>query len=210
MTHDHGSPILNAVYAAETADEQRSAYDAWANDYDRDIFQYGIRIPAMAAALFARHIAPDEGPILDAGCGTGLQAEPLALLGFGPITGIDLSEGMLAAAQAKNIYASLSTATLGEPLDFANGAFANTYCIGALTPGHAPASSFDELIRVTSPGGRLIVSLRADTGEDYQAALDDHISTGRIAAEHTTSAFASMPLADITILHRIHMLKVCS
>jgi SAM-dependent methyltransferase len=208
MTHDYGSPILNAVYAADTTDKQRKAYNAWASDYDRDIFQYSIRTPAIAAALFTRYIAPDEGPILDAGCGTGLQGEPLALLGYGPITGIDLSEGMLETAIAKGIYAELSLATLGEPLDFADGTFANTYCTGALVPSHAPPSSFDELIHATRPGGRLVVSLRADTGAEYIEALASHIAAGRLIAEHTSPEFISLPLADPAMRNRIHMLKV--
>lgn len=207
MTHTYDQPALNAVYAAETTDDQRSACDAWANDYDRDIFQYGFRIPAMADALFTRHIAPDEGPILDAGCGTGLQSEPLALLGYGPITGVDLSDGMLEAARAKGVYAELRRAILGRPMEFADAAFANAYCTGALVPNHAPPSSFDELIRVTRPGGRLVVSLRADTGQDY---LDAHIAAGRLAAEYTTADFLSLPLADPNMRNRIHMLKVLS
>ena len=64
-------------------------------------------IPAVIAAVATRFIPVNNAPILDAGCGGGIQAEPLSMLGYGPIAGIDLSERMLEVAQAKNFYQEL-------------------------------------------------------------------------------------------------------
>ena len=84
-----------------TPEEARSAYDDWAESYEADLCATGYRIPAMIAAVFTRYVPADAAPILDAGCGGGIQAEPLAELGFGPMTGIDLSDGMLEIARSK-------------------------------------------------------------------------------------------------------------
>ena len=35
-----------------------------------------------------------------------------------------------------------------------------------LTVGHAPASSFDELVRIIRPGGHILFTLRTDVYED--------------------------------------------
>ncbi len=208
---DHGNPNLNKVYNAQTVEEQRAAYDTWASDYDRDILQYGNRAPIVAATVFARFVTPGTGPVLDAGCGTGLQTEPLVLAGHGPFVGVDLSDGMLDVARAKGLYQDLQRMTLGAPLALPDHAYSVTYCIGALTPGHAPARSFDELIRVTSKNGLMIVSLRADEGREQQTYLDAvgaHEKAGHWHQTFVTPVFASMPQADMSILHRIHVFQV--
>ncbi len=205
--------ILARVYAAETAEDQRGAYDAWASDYERDVNAYGIRLPWYAAAVFIRHVEPETGPILDAGCGTGMQSEGLALLGYGPFHGIDLSEGMMEIARAKGIYESLDRAVLGEPLNLADNTYAVSYCIGAMTPGHAPPGTFDELIRVTQPGGVFIFSLRSDEEagvSDYQKALQAQITGGRIEITFQTEPFISMPLGAPDVRHTVYVARVLS
>ena len=200
------SPVARS-YAAETQEEQEAAYNDWAQAYEADLCRMGYRLPAMIAAVFGRFVDPQTGPILDAGCGTGLQTEALHLAGYGPFTGIDLSEGMLAMARRKGIYASLHRMALGGPLDFADGAFAATLSSGTITPGHAPPSSFDELIRVTAPGGRIIFSLRDDPAQDpaYMKAVEGHVASGAWGFVYRTDGHQSMPLGEPEVVHRIHV-----
>ena len=143
---------VSQSYHASSMEEQQAAYDQWAKEYESDLCAMGYRIPAMIAAVFTRFVASDTAMILDAGCGGGIQSEALAMLGYGPITGIDLSEGMLDIARDKGIYAELHQVTLGERLDFSDNTFAAVLSSGTITPKHAPAHSFDELIRVAIPG----------------------------------------------------------
>ena len=126
----------------------------------------GYRIPAVLAAVSTRFIPSTAAPILDAGCGGGIQAEALIMLGLGPITGIDLSEGMLEVARAKGTYSDLRQMTLGEKLDFADDAFDAIISSGTITPRHAPPSSFDGLIRVAKPGAPIVFSLRDDPAQE--------------------------------------------
>lgn len=197
-------------YAAETPAQQRAAYDSWAASYEPELCAMGYRLPAMAAAVFTRFVPAGTAPILDAGCGGGIQAEALALLGYGPFTGIDFSAGMLEIARAKGLYGALRRMTLGEPLDFADDAFAATLSIGTITPKHAPPESFQELLRVTRPGGQIVFSLRDDPAQDpaYPAAVRAHSEAGAWRRVFSTDSVHSMPYGEPDVRHRVHVYEV--
>ena len=69
-----------------------------------------------------------------------------------------MSKGMLAEAKRKGIYYKLDRMVLGETLDFPDNYF--EAAVSAGTIGHAPAESFDELIRITKSAGFKVFSLR--------------------------------------------------
>jgi predicted TPR repeat methyltransferase len=89
---------LEQVYAARSPDELAAAYAAWAAAYDRDTLAAGYCLPFQVLAWVSRYVRPDAGPLLDAGCGTGLSGPYLASLGYGRIAGLDFSEEMLKMA----------------------------------------------------------------------------------------------------------------
>jgi SAM-dependent methyltransferase len=66
--------------------------------------------------LLRKH-APDAGSLVEIGCGTGAHAAELASLGY-DVVGVDMSEGMLAAAEAKR---SELPAAQAERIRFAAG-----------------------------------------------------------------------------------------
>jgi predicted TPR repeat methyltransferase len=202
-------PKLDAVYSARSADEAERAYDAWASDYDADLMKMGYRLPWHFAATVIAHV-PRVAPILDAGCGTGLQIEPLHLLGWRGVIGIDLSAGMLDVASAKGIYDDLMQAKLGERLPFETDQFAASFSVGTITPGHAPIETLDEMIRVTRPGGHLVFTLRHDAGQDphylrYPAMLEER---GLIRTRLLTPEFVTMPLGEPSVRNAIHVCEV--
>jgi len=164
------------VYSSRDSRELEERYDEWAEDYDRDLERdFAWRGPQVAAEVFARYV-PKEARVLDAGAGTGLMGEALIKLGYEKLTGIDLSRGMLKQAARRNIYEELHRMVMGEPLGFETASFDAVVSVGVLTLGHAPASSLDEMVRVTRPGGYVIFTLRPDIHESYgfrekQAAL---------------------------------------
>ena len=209
MSHSD-NPILQKVYAARTDKERQSAYNDWSNDYDRDVLSFGIRLPFVAAAMFARHVDTQTGPTLDAACGTGMQTEPLALAGYGGYTGVDISDGMLSLAAAKNIHDDLIQMAL-DNLKFSDGHFANTYCIGALAPGHGPIESLDEMCRVTKAGGLVIFSTHAHESEEtapYHNRRRKIEHQGHWKLIDETSPFISMPGGDATIKHAIYVYRI--
>lgn len=208
MNQDHTHVAKS--YAATSVAEQRAAYDDWAEKYEADLCAFGNRIPAVVPTVFTKFVDLGTAPILDAGCGGGIQAEPLALLGHGPITGIDLSDGMLGVARSKGFYAELRQMTMGEHLDFPDNHFAAVLSSGCITPRHAPAHSFDELIRITQPGALIVFSLRDDPAQEpeYPAALDRLEQAGAWTPVFATPSFQSMPYGEPEISHRVHVYRV--
>ncbi len=207
---DFEKPVLDRVYSAKTDEESRSAYNDWASDYDADLTAFGYTLPGVATGVICRFVYPGLGGVLDAGCGTGLLGAYLKILGFGPITGIDLSEGMLDVARGKGVYDDLRRMRLGASLAFADDQFFATVSTGTLTPGHAPATAFDELIRVTASGGFLVFSLRADgdNAAPFRDALERHEGAERISFAYKTESFPAMPLAEPEVMNRIFVYKV--
>jgi len=203
-------PILERVYTATSDSERQSAYDEWATDYDGDLNAFGYTVPSVGVGVISRFVDPDEGPVLDAGCGTGLIGTYLHYLGYGPITGIDLSSGMIDVARSKNAYENLIQMRLGDRLDFPDGTFAAAVSFGTFTPGHAGAEAFAELCRVTKTGGRLIFSLRLDggNGQDYLDALDELSALGVVERRHVSNHFPALPIAEPEVIDRIFVYNV--
>lgn len=202
--------MLDRVYGAKTPDEQETTYDAWSAQYERDLCAMGYRLPQIAAAVFTRYVPADAAPILDAGCGSGLQTEALVALGYGPFTGIDMSEGMLSVARSKGIYQELRQMALGGRLDFPDDSFAAVLSMGTITPGHAPAESFEDLIRVTRPGAPIIFSLRDDAGQEpeYDEACDRLREAGRWRHVFSTGSFKVMPYGEPEVTTCVHVYEV--
>lgn len=156
---DERSP-LEQVYAASSTEELAAAYAEWANDYDEDTARRGYCLPFLITAWVARYLPKGKGPLLDAGCGTGLSGPYLRALGYDSIEGFDFSEEMLAIAKRRNAYGALKQAVLGETLPWEDGHFAAFLSTGVFTEGHAPASSLEELARITKTGGHAIFTVR--------------------------------------------------
>ncbi len=154
------------ICSSRNNQELAERYDQWAKDYDTDLGDFGWRGPQRTAEFFT-HYVPKGARILDAGAGTGLMGEILAKLGYHDLVAMDLSQGMLEEARKKNVYREFHQMVMGEPLDFATDSFDAVVSVGVLTLGHAPASSLDELVRVTRPGGYIIFTLRLNIYESH-------------------------------------------
>jgi ubiquinone/menaquinone biosynthesis C-methylase UbiE len=160
-----------AVFEAANQQELAERYDQWAASYESDLD--GMGGPLEAIERFVKYVAPTSR-ILDAGCGTGLIGQLLAERGFQVIEGLDLSAGMLAEASKKNCYSALYQQALGETLEFRDASFDAIISVGVFARGHAPSQSFDELIRITKPGGPIIFTLRPEfyANTDFQMTMD--------------------------------------
>ena len=160
MITDKASAALDMVYAAKSADELATAYAAWAATYDSETAALGYSLPYVIAAWVARYVPAGEGPLLDAGCGTGLTGPSLKALGYDDIAGLDLSSDMLTIAGSRGAYNELKQAALGGPLPWPDGYFRAFFSTGVFTISHAPASGLHELSRITRAGGHAIFTVR--------------------------------------------------
>ena len=158
---------LDAVYRSGGDREKLDrAYDDWARDYDQDLWASGNPYIALMAALAGRYVAEKDARILDGGCGTGNLAEILSRIGYRNIVGIDASEGMLAAAEAKGCYVELHKMLLAAKIDLPPESFDAITAAGVLTHGHAPPESLDGLLELAKPGAPIIFSISKPAMEE--------------------------------------------
>ncbi len=192
------------IYSSTSNAELQERYDQWAAEYDEDLAEgFAWNAPRNASALFAKHV--DKGArILDAGAGTGLVGEVLSQLGYTNLVAIDLSPGMLEEARRKQVYSAFHQMVLGETLDFDTDAFDAVISVGVFTLGHAPASAFDELVRVTKPGGHIVFSLRTDVYENngFREMQDGLTAAGKWELAEMTDQFRPMPKGEPEVWHR--------
>jgi predicted TPR repeat methyltransferase len=201
---------LEQVYAARSPDELAAAYAAWAAAYDRDTLAAGYCLPFQVLAWVSRYVRPDAGPLLDAGCGTGLSGPYIASLGYGRIAGLDFSEEMLKMAGSRNAYDDLKRATLGEVLPWADDHFAAFFSTGVFTEGHAPASSLEELCRITRPGGVAIFTVR-DTifhSGGFDSTIEDLTERGIWRRLEQSPPFRAFALDEPDVLVSAHVFEV--
>ena len=202
--------ILERVYGAETPEDSQAAYDQWSASYDADNLAKGFRLPGLGAGMLARHLSVTEGPVLDAGCGTGLVGESLATLGYAPIIGCDLSSEMIAAARRTGAYAGFEQANMAERLPFEDGLFVGFTCIGSFGPGHAPPQSLRELVRVTRPGGVGVFNLLIATWEEqgFSRVIEDLTTEGAWQQVEISRPFRPYLLAEPDLWSRLHVMRM--
>lgn len=141
-------------------------------------------------ALVARHVGefrrqgyelmrlrPGDA-VLDVGCGAGeVCVELAAIVGAtGRVAGVDLSQAMVEAARrtvaASGLSVELGAASVYE-LPFPDGAFAAVRAERVFQHLDDPEGALREMLRVTKPGGRVLVS-DPDHGQ-AGLALDDPV-----------------------------------
>ena len=141
-------------------------FDGIAPDYDRlnHLMSLGVDRSWRRRAL--REIVTPERPqaLLDIACGTGdfALAQARRMHADSRITGLDLSEGMLAVMREKVEKAGLAGRISCEQGDceqmrFAEGSFdCATIAFGIRNFAHREAA-LEEILRVLKPGGRLVI-----------------------------------------------------
>lgn len=190
---------LEKVYHAGNRDDLKAMYDGWATSYDADLQHVGYLHGPVITGLVARHVPSRSAAILDAGVGTGAIGNILSLLGYNNLSGLDMSEGMLAQAAARECYVDLRKGVLGEALDFPDGAFDAILSTGTFTTGHAPALAFLELTRILEPGGFLLFTVGTVIWEEqgFRTMLDGLVAARKLAAVETTPIYRPMPFSPL-------------
>jgi SAM-dependent methyltransferase len=202
--------LVKWIFTSKDNDELAQRYDKWSADCDSDLDEvFGWIAPERATEVFSR-LVPREARVLDAGAGTGLVGQALAAHGYTELIAADLSKGMLRKALEKGVYRELHRFVMGQPLEFKSDYFDAIISVGVLTQGHAPPSSFDELIRITKPGGHIIFTLRSDLYEtdgfkEKQEALEQE---GRWVLSEVGEPFQPLPKGEPDLFHRVWAYRV--
>ena len=200
---------LDKVYRAASLDELRRTYDDWAPGYDRQIVDdYGYRGHELVVAR-VRPLLADDAVILDAGAGSGIVGMAARTAGFATVDAMDLSPGMLEIARRRGVYRDLRTGVLGAPLDYPAASYDAVLSSGVFTPGHAPPSSFDELVRIVKPAGLICFTLRHDwMPEGFEEVFQRLAGQRRWALVDKGAPFFSMPGGDAGVQHRVWLFQV--
>jgi len=160
--------LWKATYEAKTAEDLADAYREWACLYDHDTCKtMGYVGPQTAATMLDRYLDSRGSRVLDAGCGTGLVGEILHDLGYAHVDGMDYSCDMLAEAEKKGVYRRLIQEDMNERLAIADDSYDATICVGTFTYAHVGPEAFNELVRVTRPGGLICFTIRDGAYQDY-------------------------------------------
>jgi predicted TPR repeat methyltransferase len=182
----------------------RTLFDQYAPRFDAALTEgLGYRGPAILRDAIATACAAERRPMwfdaaLDLGCGTGLAGVALRLL-TPTLTGVDLSERMVALAREKKIYDRLATGDLvaflqaeaGEQRRYGLIVAADVFAYLSWLPGVVAAAA-----RVLAPGGLLAFTVETHPGDDV--ILGEKLRYAHGAA-HVRAAVAGAGLKLLTL-----------
>lgn len=172
--------LIPKLWTPRPVAETQEVYTDWANSYDDDLAQKRYHTPDRIAAALAEHIAHDDRPVLDFGCGTGLSGAALRAHDITPLHGTDITQAMLDKAAPKEIYATLWHSNPGV-LDAAPGTYRAIVATGVVSLGAAPPETMDMLLDALAADDLLAMSFNDPTLQDgsYDAHLKTHLDAGR-------------------------------
>lgn len=160
--------LWEATYDAKTPEDLAKAYEDWADCYDDDtVSGMGYVGPMLASKLLDGYLDSKKSKILDAGCGTGLVGEVLKRIGYENLEATDYSDAMLAQAERKKLYDNLFQADMNTRLHVPDDTYDASICVGTFTYAHVGPDAFDELIRITKPGGYVCFTIRDGAYQEY-------------------------------------------
>lgn len=158
-----------------TAEDQQKIYQRWAPVYDR-VYRGILRDGHRKLAALASAAGTD---ILEIGTGTGLT------LGYYPsrcrVTGIDISEHMIARAREKVRREHLQHVQALDVMDahalaFDDRSFDAVCLPFVITLIPEPEHALDECARVLRPGGEIILASKLGDGAGLQGAIEEAVA----------------------------------
>ena len=178
-----GQSLLENSYKLATPQDNAGYYDAFAPSYDSDfVARMGYQYPKAIAEAYHTLATPDDRPIADIGCGTGLVAAELGMPDAA-VDGFDISAEMLRIAGEKSLYRSLHQVDLTGPLDAFAGLYGAVLSAGTFTHGHLGPAPLRALTQIAQPGGIFVIGVnqRHFAATDFQPVLDSMVAAGTIS-----------------------------
>ena len=141
-------------------------FDGYADTFDQHLASLGYRVPgaireALDHLIDQGHIS-HLGDVLDLGCGTGLVASFIADLPSTSLTGVDISENMIAMARGKALYRDLAVADIGAFLEGTQHRWHIILAGDVLCYRGALDDLFASIATALQPGGWLVCNVEHD------------------------------------------------
>lgn len=154
--------LLARARASNNTEDCMALYHEWATTYNDNLADASQNYvaPVLVAQAALKWSTRLSGPILDAGCGTGLVAEALSQANKFTIDGIDLSPAMLKVARQTGIYRDLTIGDLNQKIEKPDETYDIVTCAGTFTEGHVgPDPALREFVRVTKKNGLIVATV---------------------------------------------------
>jgi SAM-dependent methyltransferase len=165
---------------------------SWVEVLDRMRAEPAYRAYKARVADQLRPVA--GGRYLDIGCGTGADANALAVRHGVDVVGVDASETMVEEARRRGLPEAVVADAASLP--FADASFDGAWADRTFQHLADPEAALAELVRVTRPGGRIVV---ADPDYDTQVVeLEDQELARRVLRLRADRA-----LRNGTLAHRM-------
>lgn len=149
------------AYRLTDVESHRVYYDEWADNYDSGFAdKEGYIYPETVARRYIDLAGPDDSPVADLGCGTGLAGKAFAGSGLS-IDGFDVSEGMLGQARAKGVYRNLSIADLTRRTGLPRGEYGGLISCGTFTLGHLGPADLETSLVMARGGALCVIGINA-------------------------------------------------
>lgn len=205
LPEDREDRVGWAYKMASEANKTRQRFDAWAEEYDRDVHDLlGWRGPELTLDHVLAHI-PKNAEVLDAGSGTGLMGELLYSEGYTNLTATDISQKMLNVAREKGVYKHFFQADLTITLPQNTESTDAVVSVGV--SGYMTAETITDFFRILRRGGHIIYTI-SDSHFDEQGfgeVVDHLIKTHGLIVKNKSEEFAALPKSNPDHRTRVHV-----
>ena len=117
---------------------------------------------------------------------------------------------MLNEARGLNIYKDLQQGTLGEQLEYATSSYDTAVAAGVFSQEHAPASGWDEVVRIIKPDGHFILTIRADSYEilGFKEKSQELIDSKKVELLESFEPMQLLPKGEPNVYYIIRVYRV--
>ncbi len=176
--------LLAGAYKLSTAQDNIDYYRDFAKIYDEQFADgMGYMYPQVLVSAYRSYAKPDDLPVLDIGCGTGLVGAMLELPSD-QIDGVDVSQEMLDAAQQKSIYGTLHRVDLTTDAADVPTRYGAVVSAGTFTFGHLGPEVLPQLLSLGRQSTLYCIGVNSEHfgQQGFSTVLDAMVQAGQISA----------------------------
>jgi len=183
---EEGKQLLENAYRLSTPESNEAYYNALAQSYNTDfVTGLGYSLAHRVAEKYKALAAPEDSPIADIGCGTGVIGTALNGIDAGvDIVGMDISTAMLQEAEKTHCYSELVKIDLTSAIGSRHlGKFGAILSSGTFTHGHLGPESLLELLTLAKTNALFVITINKlhFVNKGFDKAITSLLESGSIS-----------------------------